>query len=124
MPQPKKRSKKSLTNSLDKLCSLIIRSKGRCEFCHNTETLQCAHIYSRSYRNLRWDLNNLLCLCAKCHFEGHKKPIDFTERVKKILGEENYKELILNSQRIMQWKLHEMITLEEKLKKHLDTIAQ
>lgn len=115
----RKRSKSSLTRSLDSLCSTIIRSRGQCDFCAYTETLQCAHIYSRSYRNLRWYLNNLLCLCAACHFEAHKKPIEFTFKVQNILGEEKLSDLVLKSQSIKKWTLDELISYEEKLKNYL-----
>ena len=58
-----------------------------------SNTLQCAHIFTRSYLSTRWDLKNLLCLCASCHFKAHKEPIEFAEFVEKFLGEKEYSEL-------------------------------
>jgi len=70
--------RKSLSNKLDKLFSEIVRSKGRCEKCGKTTTLQCAHIYSRKNKWLRWDTENALCLCAGHHFFwGHQEPAEF-----------------------------------------------
>lgn len=87
-------TKTTLRNKLDRLCSLIVRGRGKCERCGKKENLQTAHIFGRTYLNTRWDLENLLCLCPDCHINfAHKCPILFTEFVKKILGEEKYENL-------------------------------
>lgn len=88
----RKPTKSSLTNKIDKLCSQIVRARGYCEKCNTTNktTLQCCHIFSRSYRSTRFYLPNLLCMCASCHFFCHKNPILFTEFVKSHLGEIEY----------------------------------
>jgi len=88
-----KLSRKTLTNKLDKICSQIVRARGKCQRCGKTSNLQAAHIVSRTYRVVRWHLGNILCLCAGCHFWNHKNPIEFTEWVKELLGEDNYQEL-------------------------------
>ena len=75
-------SKKYYTNKLDKLVSLKVRSKGRCERCGRKDTLQPAHIVSRNNRTLRWDLNNIACLCAGCHFWAHSDPLGFADFIK------------------------------------------
>jgi 5-methylcytosine-specific restriction endonuclease McrA len=90
----KKPSKTTLRNKLDKICSLIIRAKGSCERCGNTQNLQCCHIFSRHFMNTRWALENLLCLCPDCHINfAHKSPILFAEFVKNKIGEEAYEQL-------------------------------
>jgi 5-methylcytosine-specific restriction endonuclease McrA len=65
-------------NKLDKLISLKVRSLGYCERCGNKKTLQPAHIVSRKNKTLRWDLNNILCLCSSCHFWSHSDPLGFS----------------------------------------------
>ena len=110
MPTP---TKKSLTNKLDKLVSKIVRSHGKCERCGKRENLQCCHIFSRTYRSLRWSLDNLLCLCAGCHHWGHKNPILFTEFVREHLGEDNYELLKENYRAITKLTIQD---LEIKLK--------
>lgn len=74
-------SKKSLTRKLDKICSEIVRATGSCERCGSKKNLQCCHIFSRTYRSTRFDLDNLICMCAKCHFWSHKNPTLFTDWV-------------------------------------------
>jgi hypothetical protein len=83
-------TKTTLRRKLDKLCSEIVRKRGKCQACGKKHTLQCCHIYSRTYNNTRWDLENLLCLCASCHFYFHKNPVLFGSWVYKSLGEEKY----------------------------------
>jgi hypothetical protein len=74
-----KPTKKSITRKLDILCSKIIRAKGKCERCGSKNNLQCCHIFSRTYRSTRFDLDNLICMCASCHFWSHKNPTLFTD---------------------------------------------
>ena len=63
IPKPKKAkkiSRKSIIAKLDKLTSEQVRAIGKCERCGKKETLQAAHIYSRNYKHLRWERENLL----------------------------------------------------------------
>lgn len=115
----KKQTKSSLTRKLDTECSRIVRSAGQCAWCHISDysKLQCAHIFSRTYRNTRWDLRNMIPLCQGCHFRGHKCPLEFTELVKKYLGDYEYEELRLRHNAIKKWTLIEMGELWEMLKR-------
>ena len=89
----KKPSRKTLKTKADKLFSERIRSEGRCEWCDATTTLQCCHIFTRRYLVTRWDHNNALCLCSKCHFKGHEQPLEFAEFVKRLYGGKKYNAL-------------------------------
>ena len=117
----KKQTKSSLTRKLDKECSRIVRARGGCQWgvsknCSNDyDKQQCAHIFSRTYRNTRWNLNNLLSLCVGCHFEAHKNPILFTEFVQRHLGEYNYQELKMQHNAIKRYTLQEMQELLKTL---------
>ena len=77
--EPKVKNRKitrtGLIKKLDKYFSILVRSVGKCERCGKTEKLQCAHIYSRRHKNIRWDFQNAFCLCAGCHmFFWHLEP--------------------------------------------------
>ena len=39
--------------------------------------MECAHIYGRRYKSVRWDTLNCLCLCHTCHRKYTEAPIDF-----------------------------------------------
>ena len=112
----RKITKRSLTKLLDKEISRITRLKGYCVKCNKEDNLQCCHIFSRIYRSTRWDLHNVLCLCAGCHFWNHKNPILFAEFVKIYLGKYNYNNLKLKATMIKKWTLEEMQELLEDLK--------
>ncbi len=86
----RKPTRKSLRNKLDKIVSQIVRARGFCQHCRGKICLQTAHLFSRKYLNTRWDLDNVLCLCAGCHFWAHANPILFTEFIRKLLGEDKY----------------------------------
>ena len=104
-----KPAKTSIKNKLDKIVSLIVRSKGKCERCGKTEGLQAAHIFSRGNMAVRYDFKNLLCLCSGCHiFFAHKNPIEFSEWVRGRLGEGQYQVLRRRATVIKQWTLKEL----------------
>jgi len=86
-----KTPRKKLIDKLDKFVSNLVRSYGKCERCGKRENLQCAHIYSRSNKWLRWDLENLMCLCGGCHmFWWHKEP---AEAIRWAMTKRNFKYL-------------------------------
>jgi len=89
---PKQPKKSTLINKLDDLVGKIVRSNGRCERIglgckQDSHFLQCCHINSRKYNLTRWDLDNLLCLCATCHAHFHDHPLELGDFVKKVKGE-------------------------------------
>jgi len=77
-----KKGKAYYRNKLDKKFSELVRSRGRCEFCGRADVrLECAHIQSRRYVCIRWDLRNALCLCSACHFKSHAQPLWFADHI-------------------------------------------
>ena len=105
-----KATKSGLKRKLDKEFSRVIRSQGKCCKCGKDDysKLQAAHIFSRSMLSVRWDFDNVLCLCAGCHFEAHAKPVLFTEFVRQFLGELKYEQLKSKAMAIKKWTLPEM----------------
>jgi hypothetical protein len=82
--------------------------------------LNSHHIYSRSNRSTRWDLENGVCLCVGHHtfstkFSAHKTPTEFTEWLYGVKGEEFMSELRVNAHSIAKLKLFEKEELYEKL---------
>lgn len=71
---------KKLIKEADKLFSELVRRKGMCEKCGSVKNLQCAHVISRTNKHLRWNRDNALCLCLRCHlYWAHRSPLEFTE---------------------------------------------
>jgi len=109
---------KSEINKLDKIWSLIIRKRGRCEKCGRRNALQGAHIFSRRLKSTRYNLNNGVCLCAGCHrFWAHQNPVEFTDFVTKLKGEKVMNELRSLSQKKIKLFYDEVkASLEKELK--------
>ena len=81
-----KTKKKSLIKKCDDILSLIIRSNGYCEVCGKSSyicQLHAHHIVTRKIMVLRYDLRNLVCLCAGCHklnkFSAHENSLWFID---------------------------------------------
>ena len=79
-----KKNRTKLRNKLDAQWSLVIRQKGRCEYCGKDSYLNAHHFYSRSALSTRWVLENGFCLCSGHHtlsstFSAHKTPANFVE---------------------------------------------
>lgn len=96
---------KGAKRKADLLASKIVRSRGHCENCQSTRDLQCAHIISRRYANTRTDLDNLLCLCATCHFRFTDWPLEFADFVEDRIGIALYNSLVAKAGLIakMDW---------------------
>jgi hypothetical protein len=111
-----KRSKRTLTRLLDKEVSRVVRMRGSCVKCGQQDNLQAAHIYSRNNRAVRWDLDNVICLCAGDHFAAHASPVQFTLFVRDYLGEYRFNALNAKAKNIKKWKLWELEELLTTLK--------
>ena len=114
----KKKPKKIKENKIDALFSLYIRNRDKvCLKCGKKDNLQCAHIFSRVNRSVRWFDDNCVTLCYACHmFWAHKNPVEFTEFVKQFLGETRYQNLRTLAKSIKKWTEQEKQELLEELK--------
>lgn len=72
----------------DKLFSLIVRSRGACEACGESEyrKLQTMHIIRRAYSATRCDEDNALCGCWKCHRRFTDDPISWVDFLDVYIG--------------------------------------
>lgn len=79
----------------DKYFSLIIRNRGLCARCGESDysKLQCAHVVSRRFSATRCDELNAACLCAKCHMYLTGEPYEHVAFCTWYLGAELYAEL-------------------------------
>lgn len=91
----RKRSNKYWKECLDTQWSQLIRNRDKvCLKCKGRNNLHAAHIYSRAKHSVRWDLQNGVTLCYKCHYHwAHQYPIEFTEWIKERFSESEYEEL-------------------------------
>ena len=77
-------------DAADKWFSDVVRKKAGhvCESCNKVEgRMECAHIYGRSAKSVRWSLDNAVCLCHYCHMKFTANPLEFTRWLEETLGE-------------------------------------
>lgn len=99
-----KKDIRKLTKKMDSLFSEIVRSQGVCDKCGTTRNLQCAHVKSRKYLQTRWDFENSLCLCVKCHlYWAHKEPHEFVRWFDEKFGGNLYDELTRRAKKIKKF---------------------
>ena len=70
----------------------------KCEYCGKPTGLNSHHIFSRSNKSTRYDLDNGVCLCVGHHtfsssFSAHKTPAEFIEWIKEKKGDGWYEKL-------------------------------
>jgi hypothetical protein len=77
---------------LKELCddtfSLIVRIRDgdRCRLCNQRFRVQCAHLVSRRYYSVRWDLRNAWGLCWPCHARYTFDPLGWDALVEDAVG--------------------------------------
>ena len=75
-------------DAADKWFSDVVRLKSEsiCEHCGKHGRQECAHIYGRSAKSVRWSLDNAVCLCHYCHRTFTANPLDFSRWCMEHLG--------------------------------------
>lgn len=86
-PAPLARYRKTV-QALDVLFSKRIRERdgGRCVLCGSTSCVQCAHLFSRRYKNTRWDPENAWTLCDRQHLYYTHRPLEWDDLLRQRLG--------------------------------------
>lgn len=81
-------------DSADKYFSDCIRHRARyrCEYCGKPFTglvqgFECAHIYGRANKSVRWSADNAVALCSHHHRHFTENPLDFQHWLSTHLGE-------------------------------------
>lgn len=101
---------------LDDLWSAKIKriAGNKCEYCGKTNTLNSHHIFSRSNRSTRWDIDNGICLCVAHHtfssqFSAHKTPMEFSEWIKELRGEDWFYDLLRRKNTVFEGYYEDII---------------
>lgn len=77
-------------DAADKWFSDVVRKKAGhvCESCGKVDgRMECAHIYGRAAKSVRWSMDNAVCLCHYCHMKFTANPLEFTKWLEDTLGE-------------------------------------
>lgn len=97
--------KTKLQKKADELCSLVVRARDPiCRLCKAAPSRDAHHIFSRSHKNTRYDLDNLIGLCYTCHQpKGHDDPCNMRDRIVTEIGQELYDDLRARSQVVIAY---------------------
>ena len=119
---PKKPSRKTIVNNLDKVFSEYIRKRyakngiAECVTCGKKDhwkNLQAGHFMSRKHYATRWDEENVEVQCMACNVYRYGEQYLFA----KHLGEEKADELLAKSRtmvKLKDWELQDMIEIYKK----------
>jgi len=125
----RKRTKKSVRKSIDRLWSLCIRARDpMCCKC-GKPTRDAHHLFGRKNLSTRWDLRNGIGLCAYCHVfdkQGFEQSPYITENMNVIydkFGLETVKEIERITYQIKKYTLDDYLNLEIELKKKLELLS-
>ena len=62
------------------------RDQHRCQFCF-AEGTDCAHIFGRAKKSVRWSMDNAVTLCRYHHRYFTANPVEFTDWLTKLYGQ-------------------------------------
>ena len=84
-------ARRNYRKQADKWFSLWIRHRdGKCRDCGSTDYLQCAHLVSRRYKNIRTSASNAVALCRGCHMKFTHRPLEWEQWIIDEFGCEHY----------------------------------
>ena len=76
-------------DAADKWFSDVVRQKAgyQCEHCGKQDArMECAHIFGRAAKSVRWSMDNAVCLCHYCHRTFTANPVQFTQWLVNYVG--------------------------------------
>ncbi len=118
----RKTKKKSLVKQAEDLFAAVVRSKGYCEACGTSKMLQCAHIWTRGYKQIAFNLDNALCLCKGHHRYFTDRPIEWESFVIYMIGEKKFASL--REKAVQYYKKIDYEFIIEGLKNEQEKIQQ
>lgn len=122
---------KGIDGKLDVAWSKLVKLRAgmKCEiqYC-NKPVLNSHHIFSRSKKSTRWDVQNGICLCVGHHtfssvFSAHKTPLEFIDWLYKYKGENEIMKLRIRANQISKLHPFEKEILLKELEKEIATYA-
>jgi hypothetical protein len=86
---------KAEVKALDTLVSLKVRARqGGCVWCPEMDGIwHPHHLISRRYRSVRWEPDNLVKICNRCHYKAHQHPLWAERMAIELIGEHRFFEL-------------------------------
>ena len=118
----RKRTKGISRKALDILWSKHIHSiyNETCAICGSQDRCAAHHVRSRRFNNTRWNLENGILICIRCHFKAHKDYEWFRREYINLHGEKRLNYLWKESQKIVKVDKIFLEKIKEKLEKEAE----
>ena len=107
--EKKENSISYLTKKADALWSECVKINYNyaCQYCGKKEWLNSHHLFTRSRKATRFDIDNGICLCSYHHtlshdFSAHQSPLEFYEWIVQIKWKEFIEEMSKKSQQVVK----------------------
>ena len=78
------------------------RDNWQCRKCGSVDTIQCAHIYARRTKSVRYHTANAVALCAACHRYFTDEPIAWARWCDQTLGAAHMEKLQMQKNRVLK----------------------
>lgn len=120
--KPKTQSKRrQLEKELESLCKQVIRlrDKGKCVVCGSTDKLGWGHVFSRSARSTRYDLDNIFLQCWPCNFKHTHDTVPYYRWYQQTFGMEKFDEVYSKFKNSTKQSLSDLETHRDFLEQEL-----
>ena len=111
---------------LDRLFSSVVLTAANrvCNMCGKTDGKKdCSHIIPRQVLATRWNTDNALCLCFRCHqIVWHKDPVNAVRWLEKKVGKTYLDNLIAESKKDFQLDSTTIKEIETQLKEQYNSL--
>ena len=115
-PSQKPDKKKLDDQCLDLLSDVVIARDHVCRNCQSDFRLSNHHIRVRSHKSTRYDPDNCLCLCWKCHSLQKFRPESFQDMIIDVIRQKEYDRLRVKSNMITSHTIEDLLEIKEHLK--------
>lgn len=124
MKKSNKPTPAKVKKQLDKLWSELVRYRDghhcRVNGCLH-DSCHAHHIFSRRHTSTRFDVSNGISLCFAHHkYWAHVDYEEFREWVIREIGKKEYERLYELSKIDVHWKLNDLMTIRDQLKRMVD----
>ena len=120
----------ALVGLLDTLASNIVRRRDgyKCVICGGEEKPQCGHVFVRGKWGIRWDLDNLNCICGTCNYKDTLPAYShvYKDWYRWKFGEDKYIRLRARAEAQTQgkdWTVSELRILLERMEELYDRLC-
>jgi hypothetical protein len=120
MKKPKAETRASVSKDCDKLWSQCVRVRDKtCRRCNSEDGLSAHHIIERTHRSVRFDLDNGIALCWRCHSLQKFAGQTFTGHVIEVIGWPEFQRLMEKSKHICKRNIADLRLERDRLQKLL-----